>query len=84
LIGGATGDGAAAPTFARATKEDDAMADEKKQSGPDSGGGGAKPANKAHSGGKPGAAGEIGETDVAPEHDPESEKSGRREFGRDG
>jgi len=35
----------------------------------------------SHAGGKPG---KIGETDVAPEHDPSMEKSGRREFGRDG
>jgi hypothetical protein len=44
----------------------------------------AKPAvddDAAHGGGKPGR---IGEAQVAPEHDPAQEKSGRREFGRDG
>jgi hypothetical protein len=37
--------------------------------------------DKSHAGSKPGR---IGDTDVAPEHDPSLEKSGRREFGRDG
>ena len=34
-----------------------------------------------HGGSKPGR---IGEAQIAPEHDPAQEKSGRREFGRDG
>jgi hypothetical protein len=38
-------------------------------------------ADKARAGGKPG---KIGDTNVAPEHDAEMEKSGRRELGRDG
>jgi hypothetical protein len=37
--------------------------------------------DKSRAGSKPG---KLGKTDVAPEHDPAMEKSGRREFGRDG
>jgi hypothetical protein len=37
--------------------------------------------DSAHSGSKPGR---IGKAQIAPEHDPTQEKSGGREFGRDG